>query len=71
MGLEGHEGPWLASGDRTPVAPGMVFSSEPGIYRPGIDGYRTINTFIVTETGVEVPSTFQERHGLDSRVVPL
>jgi Xaa-Pro aminopeptidase len=71
MGLEGHEGPWLAPGDRTPVAPGMVFSSEPGIYRPGIDGYRTINTFIVTEAGVEVPSTFQERHGLDARVVPL
>ncbi|MFN8723261.1 MAG: M24 family metallopeptidase [Rhodospirillales bacterium] len=71
MGVQGHEGPWLAPGDDTPVAVGMVFSNEPGIYRPGIDGYRTINTMIVTETGVEVPSTFQARHPLDARVVPL
>jgi Xaa-Pro dipeptidase len=71
MGVQGHEGPWLAPGDDTPVAVGMVFSNEPGIYRPGIDGYRTINTMIVTETGVEVPSTFQARHSLDARVVPL
>ena len=62
---------WLAPGDDTPVAVGMVFSNEPGIYRPGIDGYRTINTMIVTETGVEVPSTFQARHPLDARVVAL
>jgi Xaa-Pro aminopeptidase len=71
MGVQGHEGPWLAPGDDTPVAVGMVFSNEPGIYRPGIDGYRTINTMIVTETGVEVPSTFQARHPLDARVVAL
>jgi Xaa-Pro aminopeptidase len=35
MGLDGHEAPWLAPGDRTLAAPGMVFSNEPGIYRPG------------------------------------
>ena len=38
MGVEGHEAPWLAPGDLTPVAPGMVFSNEPGVYRPGRDG---------------------------------
>ena len=43
------EAPWLAPGDDTPVEAGMVFSNEPGIYRPGIDGWRTINTMIVGE----------------------
>ena len=58
MGLEAHEAPWLAPGDRTQAVAGMVFSNEPGIYRPGIDGYRTINTMIVTDQDVEVPSRF-------------
>jgi Xaa-Pro aminopeptidase len=69
MGVQGHEAPWLAPGDTTPVAYGMVFSNEPGIYRPGIDGYRTINTMIVTEGGVEIPSRFQAEHPLQARVI--
>ncbi|MEM0934321.1 MAG: M24 family metallopeptidase [Pseudomonadota bacterium] len=71
MGLEGHEAPWLAPGDRTQIAPGMVFSSEPGIYRPGRDGYRTINTMIVGAGEVEVPSRFQAETPLERRVIPL
>ena len=71
MGLEGHEAPWLAPGDETPVCPGMVFSNEPGVYRPGRDGYRTINTMIVTETGVAVPSRFQSTTPIDARVIAL
>jgi Xaa-Pro dipeptidase len=70
MGIQGHEAPWLAPGDGTPVAPGMVFSNEPGIYRPGVDGYRTINTMVVTPAGVEVPSTFQARVPWTRRVIP-
>ncbi|MEM8729077.1 MAG: Xaa-Pro peptidase family protein [Pseudomonadota bacterium] len=71
MGREGHEAPWLAPGDTTPVQPHMVFSNEPGVYRPGIDGYRTINTMIVTETDVEIPSRFQARTPIDARTIPL
>lgn len=71
MGVEGHEAPWLAPGDDTAIAPDMVFSNEPGVYRPGIDGYRTINTMIVTGTGVEVPSRFQADHPIDTRIVAL
>ncbi|MEM1428103.1 MAG: Xaa-Pro peptidase family protein [Pseudomonadota bacterium] len=71
MGLEGHEAPWLAPGDDTRIATGMVFSNEPGIYRPGLDGYRTINTMIVTETGVDVPSRFQSDTPIAARVIPL
>ena len=69
MGVEGHEAPWLAPGGNVPCEVGMVFSSEPGIYRPGVDGYRTINTMILTETEVEIPSTFQTRTPLAARVL--
>lgn len=71
MGLEGHEAPWLAPGDPTPVRPGMVFSNEPGVYRPGIDGYRTINTMIITDAGVDVPSRFQSDTPIDARVIAI
>ena len=71
MGFQGHEGPWLAPGDDTRIEPGMVFSNEPGIYRPGRDGYRTIDSMIVTAGGVEIPSTFQTRVPLHERVIAI
>jgi Xaa-Pro aminopeptidase len=71
MGVEGHEAPWLAPGDATRVEPGMVFSSEPGVYRPDRDGYRTINTMIVHAGGVEIPSRFQADHPIDTRVISI
>jgi Xaa-Pro aminopeptidase len=70
MGIEGHEAPWLAPGDGTPTAAGMVFSCEPGVYRPGVDGWRTIDTLIVDEDGVEVASRFLTNHPPDARVLP-
>ena len=71
MGLQGHEAPWLAPGDSTKIAENMVFSSEPGVYRPGVDGYRTINTFIVTPDGIEVPSRFLAENPPQARVLAL
>lgn len=71
MGLEGHEAPWLAPGDPTPIQTHMVFSNEPGVYRPGVDGYRTINTMIVTEDGVDIPSRFQTTTPIDDRVIAI
>ena len=71
MGVEGHEAPWLAPGDDTPIGAGMVFSNEPGIYRPGVDGYRTIDSMIVHDDGVELPSRFQSTVPWDHRVLPL
>jgi Xaa-Pro aminopeptidase len=71
MGLEGHEAPWLAPGDATLLTPGMVFSNEPGIYRPGIDGYRTINTMIVTQGAAHVPSRFLATHPPEQRVIVI
>lgn len=70
MGVEGHEAPWLAPGDNTPSGPGMVFSCEPGVYRSGLDGWRTIDTLIVGSDRVELASGFLTRHPPGSRVIP-
>ncbi len=70
MGVEGHEAPWLAPGDDTPTGPGMVFSCEPGVYRPGLDGWRTIDTLVVGPSGVELASRFQTHHPLETRTLP-
>lgn len=71
MGLQGHEAPWLAPGDETILVPGMVFSNEPGIYRPGLDGYRTINTMIVTDGEALIPSHFLAEHPPEKRILAL
>ena len=71
MGVQGHEAPWLAPGDLTRLRAGMVFSNEPGIYRPGVDGYRTINTMLVTEDEAEVVSEFLMCHPPKKRVIEL
>lgn len=69
MGVEGHEAPWLSPGDDTLAGPGMVFSCEPGVYRPDHDGWRCIETLIVGPGGVEVASRFQSTHPFDARVI--
>ena len=71
MGLEGHEAPWLAPGDDTRTAPGMVFSNEPGVYRPDRDGWRTIDTMVLTPSGVDIPSRFGARVPPESRVIAI
>lgn len=40
IGLDGHEDPYLVAGNDLPLAPGMAFSVEPGIYFPGMYGAR-------------------------------
>lgn len=40
IGMDGHEPAYLVHGDMTPLAPGMCFSDEPGIYIPGKFGVR-------------------------------
>ncbi|HEV7809962.1 MAG TPA: Xaa-Pro peptidase family protein, partial [Candidatus Limnocylindrales bacterium] len=40
IGLEGHEEPYLIAGNDEPLAAGMAFSVEPGIYLPGRYGAR-------------------------------
>lgn len=51
IGLDGHEPVNLVHGEKTPLAPGMCFSDEPGIYIPGEFGIRLEDCFYITEKG--------------------
>ena len=51
IGMEVHEPVNLVHGEATPLAPGMCFSNEPGIYIPGKFGVRLEDCFHMTESG--------------------
>ena len=54
IGLEVHEDPYMVAGNSTPLAPGMAFSVEPGIYLPGRWGVRLENIVICVPDGATV-----------------
>lgn len=51
IGLSVHEEPYIVAGNDLPLAPGMAFSVEPGIYFPGRWGARIEDIVIVTADG--------------------
>jgi Xaa-Pro dipeptidase len=51
IGMEGHEPVNLVHGETTPLAAGMCFSNEPGIYLPGKFGIRLEDCFHMTAAG--------------------
>jgi len=53
IGLEGHEAPFIDLGDQTVIEEGMVFTVEPGIYIPGLAGFRHSDTAVIRPTGAE------------------
>jgi len=53
IGLDGHESPYLVSGDTTMLEEGMTFSIEPGIYLKGKYGVRIEDIVVVTRDGAE------------------
>ena len=57
IGLDGHEPVNLVHGEATPLAPGMCFSDEPGLYLPGKFGVRLEDCFHMTATGPKWFST--------------
>jgi Xaa-Pro aminopeptidase len=64
IGIAQHEAPWVEDGDDTVLAPGMILSSEPGVYVPGHAGYRISDSVLVTADGPErltaYPRTLEE-----------
>ena len=53
IGLSVHEEPYIVAGNNLPLAEGMAFSVEPGIYFPGQWGARIEDIVIVTADGGE------------------
>ena len=51
LGLSLHEEPYLVEGNTLPLAAGMVFSDEPGVYFPGKFGIRIEDTVVCTPEG--------------------
>ena len=51
IGTEAHEDPYLVAGNRTRLAPGHVFSVEPGVYLPGRFGLRLEDIVVATDLG--------------------
>jgi Xaa-Pro aminopeptidase len=57
--MEGHQKPYIALGDDTVLAEGMMFSNEPGLYdRERSCGYNHSNNLLITaERGVQMNKT--------------
>ncbi|HEX9615834.1 MAG TPA: aminopeptidase P family protein [Anaerolineales bacterium] len=53
IGLEGHEDPYIRSGNPLLLEPGMTFTIEPGIYIPGRGGVRVEDDAVITPSGCE------------------
>ncbi|CPR04597.1 peptidase M24 [Mycobacterium bohemicum DSM 44277] len=51
IGLSVHEEPYIVAGNDLPLAAGMAFSVEPGIYFPGRWGARIEDIVVVTDDG--------------------
>jgi Xaa-Pro dipeptidase len=69
LGYGMHEAPFLDIGNEAVIEPGMVFSVEPGIYVPGLAGFRHSDTVLVTDDGTEVLTSYPR--DLESLTLPV
>ncbi len=68
IGLRYHEGPFLDVGDDTVMRSGMLFTVEPGLYVPGLGGFRHSDTILVTDHEPEFLTDYPR--DLESLVIP-
>jgi Xaa-Pro aminopeptidase len=69
IGLENHEPPWIAEGDKTVLREGMTFSCEPGVYDPGFGGFRHSDTVVVRKDQGEILNGYPTR--LEEMVIEI
>ncbi len=69
IGLAVHEEPYIVAGNDLPLAAGMAFSVEPGIYFPGQWGARIEDIVVVTQDGASSRQPPPAR--IDRRTTPL
>jgi Xaa-Pro dipeptidase len=64
FGITGHEAPYVAEGYDRKLETNMVISIEPGIYIPGIGGFRHSDTVLITEESflklTKAPETLED-----------
>ena len=53
IGLDFHEAPFIDQGDPTVLEENMVFTIEPGLYVPGLGGFRHSDTVVIRAGGCE------------------
>jgi len=53
LGMEGHEDPYMRSGNRQLLQVGMTYTVEPGIYLTGRNGVRIEDDMVITPEGCE------------------
>lgn len=61
IGLDGHEHPYLVSGNTEKLEAGMAFSIEPGIYLPGRFGVRIEDIALIGPDGRAEPLNHADR----------
>src|SRR5690625_4144129 len=69
LGQRIHESPFLDIGDDRPLEPTMVFSIEPGIYVPGLGGFRHSDTVVVTDDGIEILTQYPRE--IEDLIIPV
>jgi Xaa-Pro dipeptidase len=58
LGVEAHEYPSVSGDNLLPLASGILFTVEPGIYVPGVGGVRIEDMVLTTDDGCEVLTSF-------------
>lgn len=69
IGLDGHESPWIAEGDKTVLKENMTFSCEPGVYDPNFGGFRHSDTVVVKPNGGQILNTYPTK--LEDMVIEI